>query len=132
MEKGKNFLEKDSREMKKGKKFFPSPKMILQQAYLSLHEKPIRREKEDVLQKRFLSTREKKTSLFLFAIESARRSFLTAAASASTLVDATTTDEESHNHNGCYTRENEDTSEVHTIRLAMRNPTQAISQAIRP
>ena len=72
-----------------------------------------------------------KMSLFLFAIESARGSFPTAAASTSALVDATTSDAESHNHNGCYKRENEDTSEVHTIRLAMRNPTQAISQAIR-
>ncbi|MBO7466910.1 MAG: hypothetical protein J6T94_04405 [Bacteroidaceae bacterium] len=60
MEKGNFFLEKESREMKKGKKFFPSPKMILQQAYLSLHEKPIKREKEDVFQKRFLSRREKR------------------------------------------------------------------------
>ena len=126
----KNFGEGISRD-EEGKKIFSFSKNEFAASIFFPSRKTYQKGKGRRFSKAVSFRAREKTSLFLFAIESARRSFLAAAASASTLVDATTTDVESNNHKGCYKRENEDTNEVHTIRLAMRNPTQAISQAIR-
>ena len=130
-EEGKNIFEEGISRDEEGKKFFSFSK----NDFAASKFFPSRKTLQEVKERRFSNAisfqAREKTNLFLLAIESARRSFPTAAASASTLVDATTSDAESNNHNGCYTRENKDASEVHTIRLATRNPTQAISQAIR-